>query len=226
MFSNGNLMTSKNMSLTFSVDQTNGDQHLAKLSVNFGAFFNETTGNATISNGRLMIDSIPSIFFVSPALLTDGDDIQLYQTESRTLEGTVRKTGLPPTAIGDYRVTSKMVSANLQTNSSESPGGYLSIGFDPETGVITAAAGQLTDILLDKMSIDFILGGTFELISYSENLGFDLVVKSQFLIWGIIVIFVIILSCVITVLVYKSLKKKTNRKFRTEKHKKLLRAKY
>jgi hypothetical protein len=207
MFSNGNLMTSKNMSLTFSVDQTNGDQHLAKLSVNFGAFFNETTGNATISNGRLMIDSIPSIFFVSPALLTDGDDIQLYQTESRTLEGTVRKTGLPPTAIGDYRVTSKMVSANLQTNSSESPGGYLSIGFDPETG-------------------DFILGGTFELISYSENLGFDLVVKSQFLIWGIIVIFVIILSCVITVLVYKSLKKKTNRKFRTEKHKKLLRAKY
>lgn len=221
VFSDGNAFTSKNMSLTFSVDRTSADKYFVHLSVNFGSFFNETTGNATISNGRLIIDSIPSIFFVSPALLTDGAVIQLYQTESRTLEGAVRKTGQPPTAIGDYRVTSKMVSAYLQSNSSGTPGGHLYMGFDPKTGVITMAAGQLSDILLDKMSIDFIQGGTFELISFSENLGFNLVIKSQSLIWGIVIISGIIAFCIFTLLVYKHNKKKTHRIIRTEKHRNL-----
>lgn len=223
-FSDGNAITSKNMSLTFSMDQTSEDQYLVTLSVNFGTFFNETTENATISNGRLIIDSISSIFFISPDLLIDGDFIQLYQTERRTLEGTVWKTGKPLTAIGDYKVISKVISADVQANSSLTPGGHILIGFDPKTGIINMVAGQLTDVLLDKMSIDFIQGGTFDLISYSENLDFELI-SDQLLIWTIVIISGIIVFCGFAVLVYKRTMKKSRSSVRTGKHRKLFTSK-
>jgi hypothetical protein len=217
-FYNGTTLTSKNMILTFSMNQTGGDQYIICTSVNLGSFSNETTADAKIADGRLIIASIPSIFVISPDLLIDGEKIQLYQTVNRTLEGTVARTGRPPTAIGDYRVTSKMVTAYHKTDS-DAMAMPLTLGFDPETGVLTEAAGQLTDVLLDEMGIYFILGGTFELFSYSENLNLDLVGNSRFLIW-LIVTAVTASSCVITVLAYKAFKKKAYRNDRSEKRKK------
>ncbi len=75
--------------------------------VDFGSFSNEITTKAVISDGRLMVDSVPSIFVVNPDLLIDGNTIQLYQTAKRTLEGTVVRNRSSSKAIGDYRVTSK-----------------------------------------------------------------------------------------------------------------------
>jgi hypothetical protein len=114
-----------------------------------------------------------------------------------------------------------MVTA-YHTTDSDSMTMPLTLGFDPETGVLTEAAGQLTDVLLDEMDIYFILGGTFELISYSENLNFDLVGNSQFLMW-LIVTAATASACIITVLAYKSLKKKAYHNARSEKRKKLSR---
>ncbi|MEM2081124.1 MAG: hypothetical protein QW744_02500 [Candidatus Bathyarchaeia archaeon] len=220
-FYNGTILTSKNMRLTFSMNQTGKEQYSIHIALDFGSFSNETTTNAVISDGRLIVDSVPSIFVVNPDLLIDGNTIQLYQTAKRTLEGTVVRTGLPPTAIGDYRVTSKMVTAYYKTDSN-SMAMPLTLGFDPKTGVLTEAAGQLTDILLDKMGIDFILGGTFELISYSEKLNFDLVSTSQVPLW-IILTATASLSGAITALAYKSLRKrKACRNIRTGNVKKLL----
>lgn len=203
------------------MNQTGKEQYSIHIALDFGSFSNETTTNAVISDGRLIVDSVPSIFVVNPDLLIDGNTIQLYQTAKRTLEGTVVRTGLPPTAIGDYRVTSKMVTAYYKTDSN-SMAMPLTLGFDPKTGVLTEAAGQLTDILLDKMGIDFILGGTFELISYSEKLNFDLVSTSQVPLW-IILTATASLSGAITALAYKSLRKrKACRNIRTGNVKKLL----
>ena len=183
------------------MNHTNTNHYIISISIVFGSFFNKSTTAATIENGRLMIDSIPSIFVISPDLLVDGDTIQLYQSANRTLEGTVARTGFPPTAIGDYRITSKMVTAYHKTDSGKMAM-PLTLGFDLKTGIITEAAGQLTDILLDKMSIDFILGGTFELISYSQNLPFELV--GQFPTWVIFIAVGAVIFCVITTLAYRN----------------------
>lgn len=207
-FSNGSYLTSRILNLIFLMNQTSGNQYIVSIDLDFGSFSNQTITNATISNGRLIIDSTSSIFVISPDLLKDGESIQLYKIGNQTLFGNVERTGKPPTAIGDYRVTSKMVVAHPEPNS-EHMALPLTLGFDPKSGVLTEAAGQLRDILLKMMGIDFILGGTFELISYSDNLNFNLVLNSQFTGWQILSILAIVFAMFFAITVaYKASNKR------------------
>ena len=82
-------------------------------------FTEEVSLPATVSNGRVFIDSTPTMFVVDPASLVDDKTIQLFQTENITLSGNVFMDGQPTTLINDYRVASKVVRATYQqTNSS------------------------------------------------------------------------------------------------------------
>lgn len=201
-YSNGSSLTSMIMLLRFAMNRSHGDQYIACVSVTLGSSYYETIVDATIESGRLMVDSTPSIFLISPSLLIDGETIQLCQAQNRTLEGTVARTGIPLTAIGDYRITSKMVIVS-HTDASGIMNMPLTLGYDLETGILNNAAGQLVDVLLSKLGIDFILGGTFDLASYSENLPFKLI--SQFPTIPVLIVVSIAIFIISVILIYKRL---------------------
>ena len=141
--------------------------------VDSGVFFNETLLDGYIStDGRLMINSNPSVFVISPDLLIDGNIILLEDTSDWQLVGEVKGRGKPSTIIEGQGVEAIMLHCNHIINSTERM--PLILGFDPNTGILVSAALAFTDILFKEIGIDFIFGGAFLLASYSNNLDFRL----------------------------------------------------
>jgi energy-coupling factor transporter ATP-binding protein EcfA2 len=214
-FLNGTDYHPETVRFTFSMEESPEGEYTVKSMLTFDGFYDEVSLPATVSNGRVFIDSTPTIFVVNPAPLVDGNTIQLFQTENLTLSGTVLMDGQPTTLINDYRVASKVVRASYQqTNSSElSLPGPLLVGssmlfFDPKTGVLTHASSKFSDVLLNKLGVMCIVGGIFDLVDYSENLDFTLVRLSPPL-WQLIIIPVAVILLVLVVfLAYRSSKRK------------------
>ena len=220
---NGTDCHPETLQFTFSMEESPENEYTAKFILTFEGFSKEISLPATVSNGRVYIDSTPTIFVVNPASLVDGNTIQLFKTESMTLAGTVLEDGRPTTLINNNRVTSKAVRATYQqTNSSN----LLSLGntmlfFDPKTGVLTQAPTKLSDVLLNKLGVQSIVGGIFELSDYSENLNFALVtLPSEFSeLWVLIPVSVIVFILVVF-LAYRSLKNKKRERRTSSKHSK------
>ena len=218
---NGTDCHPETVNFTFSMEESPEGEYTAKFMLTFDNFSKEVSLPATVSNGRVYIDSTPTIFVVDPASLVDGKTIQLFKTENMTLSGTVLEDGRPTTLINNYRVASKVVRATYaQTNSSN----LISLGstmlfFDPKTGVLTQAPSKFSDVLLNKLGVEFIVGGIFELSDYSENLNFALVTlpSEASELWVLIPVFVIVFVLVVF-LAYRSLKKKKREKRTTSKH--------
>ncbi len=214
-FLNGTDCFPKTVNVTFSVEESSEGEYTVKFMLTFDGFYDEVSLPATVSNGRVFIDSTPTIFVVDPASLVDNSTIQLFQTENLTLSGTVLNDGRPSTLINDYHVASKVVRAFYQkTNSSELqlPGSLLfgstHLFFDPKNGVMTHAPTKFSDVLLNKLGIMCIIDGIFDLVDYSENLDFTLVSLSPPL-WQLIIIpAAVILLVLVVLLVYRSSKKK------------------
>lgn len=209
-FLNGTDCYPETVRFSFSMEESPEGEYTVKFMLTFDDFYDEVSLPATVSNGRVYIDSTPTIFVVDPASLVDGNTIQLFQTENLALSGTVLMDGRPTTLINDYRVTSKVVRASYQqTDSSELllPGSTM-LFFDPKTGVLTQAPSKFSDVLLNKLGVEFIFGGIFELLDYSENLNFTLVRMSPPL-WILVSIpaFLIVLVLVVF-FAYRTLKKK------------------
>jgi cbb3-type cytochrome oxidase subunit 3 len=209
---------------TFFMEESLEGEYTAKFMLTFDNFSKEVSLPATVSNGRVYIDSIPTIFVVDPASLVDGKTIQLFQTENMTLSGAVLEDGRPTTLINNYRVASKVVRATYQqTNSSN----LLSLGstllfFDPKTGVLTQAPSKFSDVLLNKLGVESIVGGIFELSDYSENLNFALVTMpsepaepSELVLFILTPVFVIVFILV-GFFAYRSLKKKRAKRKTTQ----------
>jgi hypothetical protein len=222
-FLNGTDCHPETVRFTFSMEESPEGEYTAKFTLTFDNFSKEISLPATVSNGRVYIDSTPTIFVVNPASLVDGNTIQLFQTENMTLSGTVLEDGRPTTLINEYRVASKVVRATYQqTNSSN----LLSLGstmlfFDPKTGVLTQAPSKFSDVLLNKLGVESIVGGIFELSDYSENLNFALVTlpfesSEASELWVFIIIPVAVILLVLVVfLAYRYSKKKKSGQTKT-----------
>ncbi|MDR0460857.1 MAG: hypothetical protein LBH62_05420 [Nitrososphaerota archaeon] len=179
-FMNGTACYPETASFTFSMEETTKDEYIVKFTLFFDGFCEEVSLPATVSNGRVYIDSIATIFVVNPDTLIDGNTIQITQTEILSLFGTVERDAWVPTMIPNLTVDdvafSKLVQGSYQqTNSAGSIMGTHELFFDSKTGVlIRPPVGYVSDVTLSKMSITSISGGVFLLLDYSENLNFTI----------------------------------------------------
>jgi hypothetical protein len=222
-FLNGTDCFPKTVSVTFSMEESSEGAYTVKFILSFDGFYDEVSLPATVSNGRVFIDSTPTIFVVNPASLVDGETIQLFQTEDLTLSGTVLMDGRPSTLIDDYRVASKVIQASYQQPDSSELSlpapllfGYSNLFFDSKTGVMTHAPTKFSDVLLNKLGVMCIVDGIFDLVDYSENLNFTLVYLSPPL-WQLITIPVAVILLVLMVfLAYRYSKKKKSGRRKTD----------
>jgi cbb3-type cytochrome oxidase subunit 3 len=222
IFLNGTSYTAETTIFTFYIEELTGGEHVAKFTLAFGDFYDEITLPATVSDGRVYIDSTPTMFVVDPASLIDDNTIQLYQTENLVLSGTVLGDGRVSTLIENYRIFSKVVRASYQTDS-DSFFSKPMLSFDHETGVLTHAAGQISDVLLNKLGVAYLLGGIFDLVDYSENLNFTIVRDFiSFFELILIPVFVIIFVLVAFFAYRASKKKREKRKKHLNKSLKIL----
>jgi hypothetical protein len=213
-FLNGTFYKAETTRFTFSMDESPNGEHIAKFSVTFGDFYDEISLSANVSNGRVFIDSIPTIFVMDPDSLVDGNQIKIYQTENLSLSGTVRGDGRPSTLIEDYHVFSKVVRASYEQTDSGMLVSNPILTYDAKTGVLTSAFSQFSDVLLNKLGVSFI-SGVFDLVDYSENLNFNLIRLSPPIWQFIIVPVAIILFVLVVFLVYRSSKKKKSGRLKT-----------
>jgi len=208
---------------TFSMEESSKDGFIAKFTLYIDdVFYNEISVPATVSNGRVYIDSTPTIFVVNPDSLTEGNTIEFFQTENVTLSGTVRWDAKTDTLINNYRVASKSITTRFEQTDPDRYFVAPVLFFDPLTGVLTRAANQITDVLLNKLGVDFIVGGVFDLLDYSENLNFTLV-RSYYSLVGLIILIIVfvVLFVLVVFFAYRALKKKKRDRRKTYTNKSL-----
>jgi hypothetical protein len=167
---NGNQVCSKNLTMALSITEKGGDACTAWLTVEGDTFYKEASADGEIVDGNLVIDSRKSLFLINPDLsrgqvvLTETGDWQLHacvaNTERRFL-----------TAVDSYVVTAVGVSASASRTAKGWPIS-LNAGYDPNTGILIYSAFSISDVLLEKLGIDLIIGG-LKLVSYSENLNLE-----------------------------------------------------
>ncbi|MDR2699380.1 MAG: hypothetical protein LBC12_00925 [Nitrososphaerota archaeon] len=219
-FLNGTNCTPETALFTFSMKESLEGNYVAQVTLTFDDYYNEISLPATISNGRVFIDSTPTTFIVDPSSLIENNTIQICQTENLSLSGTVIHEVQQPTLIENYQVVSKTVLCSYQqTDDSGLFIGHPVLWFDPETGVLVRAASQFSDVLLNKLGVAFIFGGVFDLVDYSENLNFTLVrITTPHWKLALIPIFVVLFASVVFS-AYKSSKKKKQDKRKTYSNK-------
>jgi len=177
-FTNGSNAAIKDATINFSMTFRNEDTYGVHISVKGDSFFNDTTVDGNVKDGNLVIDSTQSIFKISPQLLNQNGDFVLSETSDWRLVGKViAPSAKALTTIPDKLVRATMVeSFHVTDTASHLP---LILGYDPNIGVLVNAGPALSDILLKKIGVDFILGGTFELVSYSKTLNLELISLSS-----------------------------------------------
>jgi hypothetical protein len=75
------------------MEESSEGEYIVTFMLSFDGFYDEVSLPATVSNGRVYIDSTPTIFVVDPASLVDGNTIHFFQTENLTLSGDVFMDG-------------------------------------------------------------------------------------------------------------------------------------
>lgn len=177
-FLNGTYYSAKTVLFTFSMEESSNGEYTVKFTLTFDDFYNEVTLPATVSNGRVYIDSTPTIFVVNPKDLIDDNIIQLFQTENWSFSGTVMNDGrpaYPETLIEDYRVSSKRVKGIYQQPDGSKSMWQPNLFYDPTTGVVVSPPAYIMDeILFNKVGVALLHNGVFLLSDYSENLNFSL----------------------------------------------------
>ena len=179
LYTNGSSTNTKTLNMTFSTIQKNENTYQIQLTIEGDNFSDAISIDALFSNGQLKVNSAPSIFMVSPALLKEGNMIRFGESSDWTLIGNV-SSGVwkLQTAIEDQRV--KTVDVRAWHATASVPNGWLSLdlGYDPESGMLVSTMGALSDVLLNKMGIKLIIDSHFGLASFSDNLNIQLV-KNQ-----------------------------------------------
>ena len=107
----------KTVLFTFSMEESLNGEYTVKFTLTYDDFYNEVTLPATVSNGRVYIDSTPTMFVVNPKDLINDNVVQIFQTEDWSFSGTVMNDGRPArpaTLIENYFVSSKRVNAVYQ----------------------------------------------------------------------------------------------------------------
>jgi hypothetical protein len=161
------------LTLSLSFNEKKENEYAVHIAVEGGCFFNEKTVDGYVSDGRLIVNSVPSVFLTKTEQLEKGNRVLLSETADWKLNGNVDTTTAKlSTAIDDNRVAGIMVSSSQLTESGWPM--QLMLGYDPSTGILVYSGWSLSDVLLKEIGIELILGGSLELASYSENLQLQL----------------------------------------------------
>lgn len=96
----------------------------------------------------------------------------------------------------------------------------MGLGYDPDTGILIYSMYSLSDVLLEKLGIDLLLGGSLELVSYSDNLNLEVVniPPPQYFNLGFILSVVFVSSLVIVPIVVVHVVRKRRKRTRTGAH--------
>ena len=168
VLSDGNYISSTNLALKYFLTERSGGDCTVRLAVECTGFSKEISVDGSIVNGNLVIDSRQSLFLINPDL-AKNQEIVLTETGNWRLDATVDSTpGKVPTAIDPYGVTAVRVSSQISRTEKGWPL-RLNVGYDPNTGLLMLSSCSLSDVLLEKVGIDLLIGG-LRLVSYSENL--------------------------------------------------------
>jgi hypothetical protein len=176
--SNGTTVTAKEVSLNFSMTYKGDDTYAVHISVQGDSFLSDATVFASVVDEHLVVDSMKSIFKINPQLLNQSGNFVLAERSDYNIVGKViAPTGKALTTMPDTLVRAIMVeSFHVANNTSQRP---LILGYDPASGVVVNAGPIVSDILLKKIGIDFISGGAFQLVSFSNTLNLELIPLSS-----------------------------------------------
>lgn len=168
VLTDGTIISPNNLALKYTLTERSGDECTVQLAVECEDFSNKISVDGSIVNGNLVIDSEQSLFLINPDV-TKRQNILLAESNDWKLDGNVISTASrTSTAIDPYRVTAILVSSDTRRTEKGWPLN-LNVGYDPDTGILVFSMYSLSDVLLEKLGIDLIIGG-LNLVSYSENL--------------------------------------------------------
>ncbi|XHH07598.1 MAG: hypothetical protein ACFCUE_08410 [Candidatus Bathyarchaeia archaeon] len=178
-FLNGTYYLAKTVLFTFSMEESSNSEYTVKFTLTLDDFYYEVTLPATVSNGRVYIDSTATMFVVNPKDLINDNVIQIFQTEDWSFYGTVMNDDGRParinTLIEDYHVSSKRVNAFYQQPDGSKSLWTSLLFYDLTTGVLVDAPTYIMDeVLFNKVGVALLYNGNFRLWDYSENLNFTL----------------------------------------------------
>jgi hypothetical protein len=177
-FLNGTYYLAKTVLFTFSMEESLNGEYTVKFMLTLDDFYYEVTLPATVSNGRVYIDSTPTMFVVNPKDLINDNVIQIFQTENWSFSGTVMDDGGPArinTLIEDYHVSSKRVIGFYQQPDGSKLLFKPFLFYDLTTGVLVDTPEYIMDeVLFNKVGVALLYNGNFRLSDYSENLNFTL----------------------------------------------------
>jgi hypothetical protein len=172
VLSDGNIISPNNLALKVTLTEKSGSDCNVHLAVECEDFSNEISVDGSIVNGHLIIDPERSLFLINPDV-TKRQNIVLAGSNGWKLDGTVNSiSAKPSTAIDPYKVTAIMVSSPATRTEKGWPLS-LSTGYDPNNGILIHSGMSLSDVLLEKLGIDLIIG-ELNLVSYSENLNLEI----------------------------------------------------
>ena len=173
-FSNGSYSQVKIINLLFNASLIKEKKWEINFSVKTDNFYNSTKATATMVDGQFVINSVPSIFKISPRLLGQNCSIILTETSKFKLVGNVTSgSSLSPTGI-DGNYVKDIVVQSFHVNNMGSETLPLVLGYDQDTGLLVYAGLTLSDVLLELVGIEYVVGNQFLLKSFSKNMSFEL----------------------------------------------------
>lgn len=176
LLDDGHQLFSENLTVALSITEKGGDACTAWIAVESDSFSKEVSVDGTIVDGNLVIDSRKSLFMVNPNL--SGGEVVLTETDDWKLYACVGDTERRfSTAVEPYIVTAVGVSASASRTEKGWPLS-LQAGYDPNTGILIYSSFSISDVLLEKLGIDLLIG-RLELASYSENLNLEVANRPQ-----------------------------------------------
>jgi hypothetical protein len=212
VLSDGNHISPNNLALKLTLTEKSGSDCTVQLAVECEDFSNEISVDGSIIDGHLIIDSERSLFLINPDV-TKRQTFLLAESPGWTVGGDVQYlTSKTSTAIEPYSVTAIMVSSSA-TGTKKGWPLHLCLGYEPNTGLLVYSGTSLSDVLLDKVGIDYLLGG-LKLVSYSENLNLKIAhryphqLSSGFILSILFLALLIIAPVVVAVCVFHKLRKR------------------
>jgi hypothetical protein len=171
ILTNGTYTSSDNLKLTFLVTQKSPDKCNVQFTFDCDHFCESISVEGNIIDGSLVIDSRPSVFLIN-SNVTKNRVVTLTEKGNWTLNAYLREeTSHPSTAAEPYGVTALMAFSDK----SHSTGSYMRwmLGYEPNTGILLYSGYSISDVLLEKVGVDLLTGGSLELASYSDNLNLE-----------------------------------------------------
>ena len=169
---NGTCVKSENLMLSFLITETSGNKCTVNITFECDCFSSEAIVNGSIVDGNLVVDSTRSLFLINPNV-TKNQNIMLTETDDWNLTAYVRSETLhPSTAIEPYAV-SALIFSSFQSHPSAKPIQMFWLGYDPNSGILIYSGYSLSDVLLEKVGINLLYGGSLELLSYSKKLNLE-----------------------------------------------------